>query len=411
MTGAAMIEFLPDPLLIVLGNGETERANQAMRDLAAAHGLKPDLKSLFGRDALALLERARRDGAAIGFLPLHIAQSDKLVYRVSLRRMGQIERTIATFTDMTREYAWREQLGTRNRELGVLNDIGAALSSTLELDTVAERIYEQASRILNTENFYIALHDAETDTIAFPIRIENRQRLQSIAPRPPQNGLTEYVIRTDKPQLMNGDVRELAHALGLAPIGRPSQSWLGVPLIADGHAIGVIALQDHGGAKRYDEHDMEVLTLIAGQAAAAVRNAQLLASARVTYQELRDTQATLIEAERLRSVAETVGALNHEINNPLTAIAGNAQLLLRRAEDLPGDAAEKIGRMLEAAWRIQAVTSKMANLIHATSKRYPGNETILDVSGSTARDAPVDPPPGADAARDDDPDAPAEGAA
>jgi GAF domain-containing protein len=398
-----MIEFLPDPVLVLLASGETERANQAARDLAASHGLEPGLRSLLGRDGAELFDRARRDMAALGFLPLSVSRHDKLVYRVSIRRMGQSGRFIATLTDMTREFAWREQLGMRNRELGVLNDIGAALSSTLELDKVAERIYEQASRILNTDNFYIALHDAETEMISFPIRIENRHRLPTMPPRPAANGLTEHIIRTGKPQLINGDVLEAAHALGLAPIGRPSTSWLGVPLNADGRAIGVIGIQDHEGTHRYGEHDLEVLTLIAGQAAAAVRNAQLLAAARSAYQELRATQQSLLDAERLRGVAETVGALNHEVNNPLAAIAGNAQLLLRRGDTLPEGAAEKVGRILDAARRIQSVTSKMANLIHATSMRYPGNEAILDVSRSTAREVPP--------LETDLGDAPAEGAA
>lgn len=388
MTGAALFEFLPDPLLVIYATGQTERSNQAARDLATAHRLKPELIALFGKDVLALLDRARRESAAVGFLPLRAPGAEKLIYRVSVRRMGAVERFVASLTDMTREYAWREQLGTRNRELGVLNDIGAALSCTMELDTVAERIYEQASRILNTINFYIALHDADAGTIHFPLRIENEQRLPVIPPRPVANGLTEYVIRTGKPQLINGDVLEAAHALGLAPIGRQATSWLGVPLIADNRAIGVIALQDHEGIGNYNEHDLEVLTLIAGQAAAAVRNAQLLEKARKAYEELRSTQESLLEAERLRGVAETVGALNHEVNNPLAAIAGNAQLLLRKTDALPEGTAAKIASILEAARRIQAVTSRMANLIHATSMRYPGNESILDVSRSTARDEP-----------------------
>jgi K+-sensing histidine kinase KdpD len=390
LTDAAMIESLPEPLLLLSAGGETERANQAARELAARHGLKPEIATLFGKDAGALLARARREGAATGFLPLRVAHSEPLVYRVSIRRAGSTERYLAQFTDMTREFAWREQLGARNRELSVLNDIGAALSLALDLDSLAGRIYDQASRILNTVSFYIALHDAETDTISFPLRIENRQRLPAMAPRPAANGLTEHVIRTGQPQLINGDVLEHAHSLGLTPKGRDANSWLGVPLLTEGRAIGVIALQDHEGTGSYDEHDLDVLTLIAGQAAAAIRNAQLLAQARSAYRELSETQAGLLEAERLRGITETVGTLNHEINNPLAAIAGNAQLLLMKAESLPPGAADKIARILEAARRIQSVTGKMANLIHATSVRYPGDETILDLSRSEAREASGD---------------------
>lgn len=387
MTDAALIEYLPDPVLLLPIGGQTERANKAARDLAAREGLKPDLASLFGKDAGPLLARARREGLAQGFLPLCTGAAPLPVYRVAVRRVGTTERFTAVLTDMSREFAWREQLGARNRELAVLNDIGAALSSTLDLDTLAVRIYEQASRIMNTVNFYVALHDAENGTISFPLRVENRERLPDVAPRPFANGLTEHVLRTQQPRLLNGDVLAQAEALGLAPIGRPARSWLGVPFLAEGRAIGVIVLQDHDGTKIYDEHDLEVLTLIAGQAAAAVRNARLFAQARDAYRELSETHASLLETERLRGVTETVGALNHEVNNPLAAIAGNAQLLLRQAGTLPGGAEDKVKRILEAARRIQTVTSKMANLIHATSMPYPGDGAILDVSRSLARQA------------------------
>jgi K+-sensing histidine kinase KdpD len=392
MRDTELIDYLADPLLLLSSDGQTERANLAARDLATQLGLEPNLASLFGGDAEPLLDRARREDTAQGFLALQTSGEQQPVFRVAFRRVGDSERFTAVLTDMSEEFAWQEKLGARNRELAVLNDIGAALSSTLELDTLAVRIYEQAGRIMNTTNFYVALHDGENGTLSFPLRVENRQRLPDMPPRPMMNGLTEYVLRTQQPQLLNGDVLAEAATLGLAPLGRPARSWLGVPLLAEGRAIGVIVLQDHEGTGSYDEHDLEVLTLIAGQAAAAVRNARLLAQARSAYRELSDTHGSLLETERLRGVTETVGALNHEVNNPLTAIAGNAQLLLRQAGTLPAGAEDKVKRILEAARRIQNVTSKMANLIHATSMPYPGDGSILDVSRSLARPGDADAP-------------------
>jgi nitrogen-specific signal transduction histidine kinase len=82
-------------------------------------------------------------------------------------------------------------------------------------------------------------------------------------------------------------------------------------------------------------------------------------------------------------VTETVGALNHEINNPLAAVVGNAQLLLRKPAELPAGAAQKIEAMHEAAKRIQRVTAKMASLIQACSMPYPGEQhQIIDVKNS-----------------------------
>jgi len=388
MTDAALIESMPDPVLVLMGGAQTERPNKAARDLASLHGLKPDLTAMFGKEAAALLLRARRDGMAHGFLPLRTHVTPAPVFRVAVRPLGPTERFLVVLTDMSREVAWREQLGARNRELAVLNEIGFELSSLIDLDNLAVRIYEQASRIMNTDNFYVAMHDAEAGTLSFPLRVENHQKLPDMAPRPLANGLTERVLRTGQPLLINGDVLAQARELGLTPVGRAARSWLGVPLLAESRAIGVIVLQDHEGTGSYDEHDLEVLTLIGGQAAAAIRNARLLSAAREAVRELSETQATLLQAERLRGVTETVGALNHEVNNPLAAIAGNAQLLLRQAEVLPEGVEEKVRSILEAARRIQAVTSKMANLIHATSMPYPGDDRILDVSRSLAREGP-----------------------
>ena len=83
-------------------------------------------------------------------------------------------------------------------------------------------------------------------------------------------------------------------------------------------------------------------------------------------------------------VTETVGALNHEINNPLATIVGNAQLLLRKAGELPVPAVQKIEAIHEAAKRIQRVTAKMASLIQACTMPYPGEAPILDVHHSVA---------------------------
>jgi GAF domain-containing protein len=280
----------------------------------------------------------------------------------------------------------RDQLDTRRRQLEVLKDLGAALSSTPDLDSLAAHIYEQSGRIMNTNNFFLALHDPARNLISFPLRVESRERLPHMAPRPYANGLIEHLLRTRRPLLMNGDVLAQANTLGLAPMGRQSSSWIGAPLLAEGEAIGVIVMQDHDGSGGYDEHDLDLLTLIAGQAAAALRNAQLLAQAHDAYRELTESQSSRLEAERLRSITETVGTLNHEINNPLTAIAGNAQLLLREP-NLPPEVEDKVQRILDAVERIQMVTAKMANLIEATSVIYPGNQTILDVRRSQSRES------------------------
>src|SRR6266487_3216941 len=134
--------------------------------------------------------------------------------------------------DVSEEVAVRRQLFERNHVLTVLNDMGAAFSATLDPDTLAERIYEQLSRIMRATTFYMALYDREAGTITFPLYVEERMK-SAAAPRPFGNGLTEYVIRTGRPLLLNHEVEKRARGLGIEPLGRPAQSWLGVPIPGD----------------------------------------------------------------------------------------------------------------------------------------------------------------------------------
>jgi signal transduction histidine kinase len=149
-------------------------------------------------------------------------------------------------------------------------------------------------------------------------------------------------------------------------------------------------VRDFERDERFGEHEVSVLTVIAAQASTAVRSARLLADARRAVVDLSEAQARRLESERLRAVHETVGALSHEINNPLATISGNAQLLLRD-ETLDPGLREKIQRILTASQRIESVTRRMSNLIQTASMSYPG-DTILDLTRSRARDdEPGDP--------------------
>ena len=165
-------------------------------------------------------------------------------------------------------------------------------------------------------------------------------------------------------------------------------------MVVDGHAVGVIGVQDYDTARAYDQHDLEMLTIIAAQAASGIKNGLALAAERRAFRDVADAQVRLLETERLRGVTETVGALNHEVNNPLATIVGNAQLLLRKPDTLPVPTVQKIEAIHEAAKRIQRVTAKMTSLIQACSMPYPGMSPILDVHNSvgaaeTSADAAV----------------------
>jgi PAS domain S-box-containing protein len=58
--------------------------------------------------------------------------------------------------------------------------------------------------------------------------------------------------------------------LPYAESGRPAATWLGVPLLHRGQAIGVMAAQDYRNARAYGDEELQVLTFVAGQVALAI---------------------------------------------------------------------------------------------------------------------------------------------
>ena len=163
--------------------------------------------------------------------------------------------------------------------------------------------------MIRTRNLYVAIREPDSGIVSFLRYIEDGTWKQMTS-RAPANGFTEYILRTGEPLLIPRDVREFARKIGVEPLGRASLAWLGVPICADDEVLGMIGIQDYQQADCYDEHDLQVLTIIAVQAAGAIRNARLLGTARRAYEELSETQARLLEAERVRSIAETAGATN-----------------------------------------------------------------------------------------------------
>lgn len=93
--------------------------------------------------------------------------------------------------------------------------------------------------------------------------------------------------------------------------------------------------------------------------------------------DLRETQAALLEAERRAAIGEIIITVCHEINNPLTAIMGQAQLIELRPEGLPPEIIEKIRIIDESAERIRHITEKMRNLRDSQTTSYVGQQRMI----------------------------------
>ena len=98
--------------------------------------------------------------------------------------------------------------------------------------------------------------------------------------------------------------------------------------------------------------------------------------------ELKRLEQELIEKEKLAIFTETAIAVNHEINNPLSPILGNAQMLLQNADNLDEDTVKRLQAIYKNAQRIQKITQKLRQIRHPVQKVYVGKTTMVDIHHS-----------------------------
>lgn len=189
----------------------------------------------------------------------------------------------------------------RISELAILEEVGRAISGTLDLNELVERVHEHTSRLMDTTNFYIALYDPDLDEVSFALAFEGGER-QNWKSRRGGKGLTEYVLNLGEPLLLRRNVAEHLKERGIDQIGIEASSWLGVPMKVGERVVGMIGIQSYEQPLAFDEHSERVLLAIARQAAVAIDNARFVSEMRHLNADLQRTLRT--QEQLLQTIQE-----------------------------------------------------------------------------------------------------------
>jgi GAF domain-containing protein len=215
-----------------------------------------------------------------------------------------------------------EETEERAEELAVLNEMARAFTQTLDETSVIESTYEYTSKLMNADNFYLALYDSTNKVIDFKLFTENGQRIPPPEPRVAMGeGLTDWIITNRQAVLMADNPEAQMQEMGLLLRGTPSQSYLGVPMLRGDEVLGVIAVQSFSQPRAYGANDRDLLTAVANQVTIAIENSRLFMG----------TQARARREQLLREITARV----HSSADPeiilRTAVREVSQALGRKA--------------------------------------------------------------------------------
>ena len=189
------------------------------------------------------------------------------------------------------------------RELKAVNRIGQALAAQLDLDGLIALVGAPDRGDLLGRHHLRRILEAETGTISFPFYSESGVPAERPGV-PLGDGPTSRVLRSQEPLLLHGSAE--FGEVGERLVGSAEGSYLGVPIVTGGRAIGVLSVQTTGSDSRYGEPDARLLATVAAGVAIGIQNARLLESQRSSERRYRE----LVESIPIAVYRSSVDARN-----------------------------------------------------------------------------------------------------
>src|SRR5207237_5961346 len=121
----------------------------------------------------------------------------------------------------------------------------------------------------------------------------------------------------------------------------------------------------------YSSNDENLLVAIGRQLSTTVEKVRLYEESCKAYDDLRRAQEQLLQSEKMSAVGQLIAGVAHELNNPLTAILGYAQLL--ETENLSERATDFVAKLFKQAQRTHRVVQ---NLLSFARQRKPQRDEI-----------------------------------
>lgn len=154
----------------------------------------------------------------------------------------------------------------------VLLDISNIISSSLNLNLLYKNIHRSLGKILNADNFFIALLDEHKDTVTFPYFVDTMDKSPGEISHFSQRAtLTGQVIEKKKPLIFkHKEILDFIRNRNLQKIGTISKVWMGAPLVLTDKVIGVAAMQNYVSENTYTRKDLDILTSVSRHIAIAI---------------------------------------------------------------------------------------------------------------------------------------------
>jgi PAS domain S-box-containing protein len=284
---------------------------------------------------------------------------------------GQVERYQGFVLDVTEKRRAEDEMRRRNRELNALNAMAVVATQSFDLDEILNLTLRQVVSLFGAEGGAVYLSDSDAPTYrrraAWGPRSRDKSRPSEISFA---EGFGDLVMRSRAEVITAEYLPHLTGAVAEFIRSGEDSAWIWVLFWGKDCPIGIMGLCSHA-QHEYSTGEENLLVAISRQLATTIEKVRLYEETCKAYEDLRRTQEQLLQSEKMSAVGQLIAGVAHELNNPLTAILGYAQLL--ESEGLNERAQDFVAKLFKQAQRTHRVVQ---NLLSFARQRKPERSEV-----------------------------------
>jgi signal transduction histidine kinase/CheY-like chemotaxis protein len=145
-------------------------------------------------------------------------------------------------------------------------------------------------------------------------------------------------------------------------------SSLGVPLVIEGRTFGLLVLMRRE-SDAFSRAEQDFIRGLSAHVALAIHQAQLYQDLQKAYNDLRHSQQTVMQQERLKALGQMASGVAHDINNALSPVVGFSDLIIQCEVNLSDTTKKHLNYIKTAGEDIAHIVKRLREFYRPRNER------------------------------------------